>query len=54
MNQIKLGTDGWTEAARDLADIRNVAIAADTELRTLRDVEMAWVAGGDGAPVWPY
>lgn len=41
------------EVARDLADVRNAAAAAEPELRTLRDMEMGWVAGGDGAPVWP-
>jgi len=41
------------DVARDIADLRKAASAADSELRTLREMEMGWVAGGDGGPVWP-
>jgi len=41
------------ELARDIADLRKAASAAQGELRTLREMEMGWVAGGDGGPVWP-
>ena len=41
------------ELALEIAEIRAIAAAAETELRTLRDLEMGWVAGGgDGIPVW--
>jgi 4'-phosphopantetheinyl transferase EntD len=53
MNQIKLAGVFSSDVARELDEIRAAAAAADTELRTLQDLEMGWVAGGDGAPVWP-
>jgi hypothetical protein len=41
------------DLARDIAEIRAVAATAEPELRTLRDLEMGWVAGGgDDIPVW--
>lgn len=53
MNQIKLAVDFSNEVAREIEDLRSAAKAADSELRTLRDLEMGWVAGGgDGQPVW--
>jgi hypothetical protein len=36
----------------EISEIRDAA--AKAELRTLRDIEMGWVGGGDGQPVWPY
>ena len=54
MNQIKLAGDFSSDVAREIDEIRAAAAAADTELRTLRDLEMGWVAGGDGGGVWPY
>ncbi len=41
------------EVARDIADLRKAATASEGELRTLREMEMGWVAGGDGGGVWP-
>ena len=53
MNQIKLAGEFSNEIARELDEIRAVAAAAQTELRTLRDLEMGWVAGGgDATPLW--
>ncbi|HUI98593.1 MAG TPA: hypothetical protein VLY46_00075 [Usitatibacter sp.] len=46
------GGEFTNEVARDIADLRKAAAAAEQELRTLCDLEMGWVAGGDG-PVWP-
>ena len=42
------------ELANEITDLRKAALAAEGELRTLRDMEMGWVAGGDGGPVWPF
>ena len=52
MNQIKAAGQFTNEIAREIAEIRDAAAAAQPELRTLRDMEMGWVAGGDGQPVW--
>jgi len=52
MNQIKLAGVFSSDVARELEEIRAAAAAADPELRTLRDLEMGWVAGGDGAVGW--
>lgn len=42
-----------SDPAREIEEIRAVAAAAEPELRTLRDLEMGWVAGGgDDIPVW--
>ena len=52
MSQIKPVFDSSNEAP-DLDEIRGIAASAEPELRTLRDLEMGWVAGGgDGGPVW--
>jgi hypothetical protein len=41
------------DLAGDIMEIRAVAAGVEPELRTLRDLEMGWVAGGgDGIPVW--
>jgi hypothetical protein len=45
---------GEMDMAQELTELRGAADAADAGLRILRDVEMGWVAGGDGEPVWPY
>jgi len=42
------------EMARETVELRKRAVAAQSELRTLKELEMGWVAGGDGVPVWPY
>jgi hypothetical protein len=52
MNQIKLAGELSNEIAREIDEIRAAATGAETELRTLREIEMGWVAGGDGLPVW--
>ena len=53
MKQVKQAGEFSNELAREIADIRAAAAAAEPELRTLRDLEMGWVAGGgDGVPVW--
>ena len=53
MNQIKMAGLFSSEVAREIEAIRRVAEAQQGELRTLRDMEMGWVAGGgDGTPVW--
>lgn len=53
MNQIKLTGLFSGEEAREIEAIRNAAEASQGELRTLRDMEMGWVAGGsDSSPVW--
>ena len=52
MNQIKAAGQFTNEIAREIAEIRDAAAAAQPELRTLRDMEMGWVAGGDGQPNW--
>lgn len=53
MNQIKPAGEFSNEIAHELDEIRAVAATAEHELRTLRDLEMGWVAGGgDGVPVW--
>lgn len=53
MNEIKLAGDFSNDVAREIDELRAAANAASTELRTLQDLEMGWVAGGDGQPVWP-
>ena len=53
MNQTKLAGEFTNEIARELDQIRAVAAGAEQELRTLRDLEMGWVAGGgDATPLW--
>jgi hypothetical protein len=39
---------------RDIADVRDAARAAEAGMRSLQEIEMGWVGGGDGVPVWPY
>ncbi len=53
MNQIKRAGEFSNEIAQELDEIRAVAAGAEQELRTLRDLEMGWVAGGgDSIPLW--
>lgn len=54
MERIKSAGDFSPELERDLAQLRKAAADAQPQLRTLKELEMGWVAGGDGAPVWPY
>jgi hypothetical protein len=42
------------DTARDISEVREAAVKAAREVRTLQEIEMGWVAGGDGVPVWPY
>ncbi len=54
MKRIQQNVGEFThEVAREIADLRKAAATAEPELRTLRDMEMGWVAGGDNGPVWP-
>jgi hypothetical protein len=39
------------DVARDLEEARETAQHAD--IRTLRDIEMGWVGGGEDVPGWP-
>jgi len=53
MNRIKMAGLFSDEVAREIDAIRAIAGAQQDELRTLRDIEMGWVSGGDdGQPVW--
>jgi hypothetical protein len=38
----------------EIADLREAAGQAQPALRALQELEMGWVPGGDGVPVWPY
>jgi hypothetical protein len=53
MNEIKTMAGAFADdVARDLADMREAAQHA--EIRTLADIEMGWVGGGDDVPIWPH
>jgi len=53
MNQIKRARDFSNDVANEITEIRAAAAAAQPEIRTLRELEMGWVAGGgDDSPVW--
>ncbi len=53
MNEIKAAGQFANEINRELEEIRAVAADSQGGLRTLRDLEMGWVAGGsDDQPVW--
>jgi len=54
MNTTPFSPDFAHDAAPDLAELRHAAAQAQPALRALKDLEMGWVAGGDGVPVWPY
>ena len=54
MEQIKQAGEFFPELARDVAELRRAAADAQSQMRTLKEIEMGWVAGGDGAPIWPY
>ena len=51
MNEIKTTGVFANDVARDLAQARETAQNAD--IRTLRDIEMSWIGGGDDNPTWP-
>lgn len=50
MNQI-IKNDFNNEITRELDEVRAAAIQARDGLRTLRDIEMGWVGGGDAQPI---
>jgi len=54
MKQLMKSDDFSNEIAADVQGARIAAAAAQSGLRALKDIEMGWVAGGDGQPVWPY
>lgn len=54
MFKTKLAGQFTNDVANEIAEIRTAAEEAQSGIRTLRDVEMAWVGGGDDAPVWPH
>ncbi|HEX6632465.1 MAG TPA: hypothetical protein VF038_00760 [Usitatibacter sp.] len=47
-------SQGRDELANDIDAIHAIADATRREPRVLADMELGWVAGGDGEPVWPY
>lgn len=51
MNEIKTMGVFADDVARDLEDARTTAQQA--EIRTLRDIELGWIGGGDDVPTWP-
>lgn len=51
MNETKTMGFLANDVARDLAEARQTAQNAD--LRTLRDIELGWIGGGDDNPTWP-
>jgi hypothetical protein len=52
MNELKQTGVFADDVARDLEDARETAQHA--EIRTLGEIEMGWVGGGDDVPVWPH
>ena len=51
MNEIKTMGVFANDVARDLEEARESAQRA--EIRTLRDMELGWIGGGDDSPTWP-
>lgn len=54
MFKTKLAGEFTNEVAREIAEIRTAAEEAQSGIRTLRDMEMAWVGGGDDVVIWPH
>ncbi len=53
MNTIDQARELSPEITNEIEQVRNAAAAAEGGLRTLRDMEMGWVAGGgDAIPLW--
>jgi hypothetical protein len=52
MKQIRNSIECPNQMAEEINEIRDAA--AKAALRTLGEIEMGWVGGGDGQPVWPY
>lgn len=51
MNEIKTMGVFANGVASDLEEARETAQRA--EIRTLADIEMGWIGGGDDSPNWP-
>ena len=51
MNAIDFSKLFGDDVARDLQEARETAQRA--EIRTLREIEMGWIGGGDTGPTWP-
>lgn len=51
MSQIKTTTGFNNDIARELDEIRR--LAAESALRTLHDIELGWVGGGDSGIIFP-
>jgi hypothetical protein len=51
MNGIDFSKLFGDDVARDLTEARETAQRA--EIRTLREVEMGWISGGDGGVIFP-
>jgi hypothetical protein len=51
MKEAALAPESNNEVVQEL---RRYASATQAGMRTLQELEMGWVAGGDGQPVWPY
>lgn len=51
MNEIKSMGFFANDVARDLEEARSSAQHA--EIRTLQDMELGWIGGGEDSPDWP-
>ena len=52
MKELNLAALFSDDVKRDLEEARETAQHA--EIRTLRDIEMGWIGGGDEIPTWPH
>ena len=52
MNQIKFPANSNNEIDTEIEALRKAASQATEGLRTLRDIEMGWIAGGDSNTTW--
>ena len=51
MNEINAMGVFANDMARDLGEARETA--RNAEIRTLRDIELGWIGGGEDNPGWP-
>jgi hypothetical protein len=51
MKDLNLASLLSDDVTRDLEQARETAQHA--EIRTLQDIEMGWIGGGDDIPTWP-
>jgi hypothetical protein len=51
MKQINTTNAFTNDIARELQEIRR--LAAESAVRTLHELELGWVSGGDGAIIYP-